>query len=113
MTLTSPAPADTSPNAMAPDTAQPYAIRLPAVDGAPAVDVRVATPQGERPPGGWPVLVPLEGEAFLDTAAHVSGRLGRRSAKTRWAAMMPSTALLPSEPDCVAASALTTVPQGE
>ena len=40
MTLTSPAPADPSQKDAAPDTTQPYAIRLPAVDGAPAVDVR-------------------------------------------------------------------------
>ncbi|HCQ54047.1 MAG TPA: esterase, partial [Brevundimonas diminuta] len=103
MTLTSPAPADPSQKDAAPDTTQPYAIRLPAVDGAPAVDVRVATPQGERPPGGWPVLVLLEGEAFFDTAAQVSGRLLRRSAKTRVEAMMTAGVSLSGVADRVAA----------
>ena len=113
MTLTSPAPADPSQKDAAPDTTQPYAIRLPAVDGAPAVDVRVATPQGERPTGGWPVLVLLEGEAFFDTAAQVSGRLLRRSAKTRVEAMMTAGVSLSGVADRVAAYAFTPGPQGQ
>lgn len=113
MTLTSPAPADPSQKDAAPDTTQPYAIRLPAVDGAPAVDVRVATPQGERPPGGWPVLVLLEGEAFFDTAAQVAGRLLRRSAKTRVDAMMTAGVSLSGVADRVAAYAFTPGPQGQ
>ncbi|WP_427789339.1 alpha/beta hydrolase [Brevundimonas diminuta] len=92
---------------------KPYAIRLPAVDGAPAIDVRVMTPQGERPEGGWPVLVLLEGEAFFDAAAQVAGRLLRRSAKTRVDAMMVAGVTLSVVTDRVAAYAFTPGPQGQ
>lgn len=95
------------------DMAKPYAIQLPAVDGAPAIDVRVMTPQGERPEGGWPVLVLLEGEAFFDAAAQVAGRLLRRSAKTRVDAMMVAGVTLSGVTDRVAAYAFTPGPQGQ
>lgn len=117
MTLTPPALSDTPKPGQKPDhaadTAKPYAIRLPAVDGAPAIDVRVTPPQGERPEGGWPVLVLLEGEAFFDAAAQVAGRLLRRSAKTRVDAMMVAGVTLSGVTDRVAAYAFTPGPQGQ
>lgn len=121
MTLTSHALSDTpkpgqksgQKSDRAADMAKPYAIRLPAVDGAPAIDVRVMTPQGERPEGGWPVLVLLEGEAFFDAASQVAGRLLRRSAKTRVDAMMVAGVTLSGVADRVAAYAFTPGPQGQ
>lgn len=121
MTLTSHALSDTpkpgqksgQKSDRAADMAKPYAIRLPAVDGAPAIDVRVMTPQGERPEGGWPVLVLLEGEAFFDAAAQVAGRLLRRSAKTRVDAMIVAGVTLSGVADRVAAYAFTPGPQDQ
>lgn len=81
------------------------ALRLAADrDGLP-LDLWLSAPEGEPPPGGWPLLIVLEGEAYFTAAAEAARRLARRPQKTRVGPMMVLGVGLASGADRLAAFA--------
>lgn len=94
-------------------------LRLPAVDGAPGLELRLSLPEGPRPSQGRPVLIILEAEAYFEAAVQMARRLIRRSAKTRVDPLMILGVSLAEAPDRISAFVFTpgadgrdVVPQG-
>ncbi|GAW42283.1 Ferri-bacillibactin esterase BesA [Brevundimonas sp. SH203] len=81
--MTDPDPADWTPW-----TAPHWRVRALTGPEGRRMDLMLATPEGEPPPGGWPLLLALDGGRFFAALAGAAAALSHRTEKTGIAPMV-------------------------